>query len=127
MIARLIGVALGMVLVHELAHAGVTWALGGRVEGVVWRAWGAVGVRLRVDGLTPSQVALTVAAGPAAEALWLLGVWAVWPTQALWWLMLGVGQWALNLVPWPGVPNDGRQLWRWARMTARLGKEGMSR
>ena len=110
--AWVLGGAVAMVMGHEAAHAVVTRALGGQVEGLTWRWFGAVGVRLRVDGLSRVQVAWTLLAAPVAEGLVVGALWMLQPALAGIWLALLAAQWGMNLVPWPGVPNDGRRLWQ---------------
>ncbi len=113
--AWVLGGAVAMVMGHEAAHAVVTRAVGGQVEGLTWRWFGAVGVRLRVDGLSRVQVVWTLLAAPVAEALVVGALWILQPGLAEIWLALLVAQWGMNWVPWPGVPNDGRKLWRLMR------------
>ena len=110
--AWVLGGAVAMVMGHEAAHAVVTRALGGRVEGLTWRWFGAVGVCLRVDGLSRVQVAWTLLAAPVAEGLVVGALWILQPELAGIWLALLIAQWGMNWVPWPGIPNDGRRLWR---------------
>ncbi|WP_020375033.1 hypothetical protein [Sulfobacillus thermosulfidooxidans] len=111
MIGVVVGVAVLMVVVHEMAHVLTALAVGGRWDGLAWRWW-AVGVRLRVDGLRPRQVAATLWAAPLAEAVLLASAVVLWPHAWRWWGALAAGQWLVNLMPWPGWPNDGAQLWR---------------
>ena len=113
--AWVLGGAVAMAMGHEAAHAVVTRALGGQVEGLTWRWFGAVGVRVRVDGLSRVQVVWTLLAAPVAEALVVGALWILQPGLAEIWLALLVAQWGMNWVPWPGVPNDGRKLWRLMR------------
>ena len=113
--AWVLGGAVAMVMGHEAAHAVVTRAVGGQVEGLTWRWFGAVGVRLRVDGLSRVHVVWTLLAAPVAEALVVGALWILQPGLAEIWLALLVAQWGMNWVPWPGVPNDGRKLWRLMR------------
>ncbi len=115
MVLLLVSVVLAMIVCHEAAHVLITVACGGRFEGVVLQHVLAVGVRIRVDDLSARQIALTLIAGPVAEALVLGVAWQIHPMAwPLWLLLLGT-QWMLNLIPWPWFPNDGRKLWRLMR------------
>lgn len=107
----LLAMAIGMVIAHEAAHVLTTLACGGRFEGVVVKHVIAVGVRIRVDGLSARQVAWTLWAAPLAEGVVLLVALAGWPSLWAWWALLAGAQWGLNLIPWPWFPNDGRKLW----------------
>lgn len=111
MISLLFVVAIAMIILHEAAHVLTTLAFGGRFEGVTVRHVIAVGVKIRVDALSTRQIAATLIAAPVAEALVISAAILVRPEAwSLWLLLLGV-QWAMNLVPWPWFPNDGRKLW----------------
>lgn len=101
-----------LIVAHETAHALVTVALGGKIEGVVVRGFLAVGVRLRIDGLSAGKVAATLIAGPAAELLVVAAAAAYRPQFSAMWLFLLASQWFMNLIPWPWFPNDGQKLWR---------------
>ena len=104
-------VACCMIVGHELAHVATTVLVGGRFDGVVFRHVWAVGVRIRIDHLTPTQVFWTLAAAPLAE-LGILGSATLFdPTLSSLFLVMGLAQWGLNLVPWPGLPNDGHRMW----------------
>ncbi len=116
------GVAIVLVIAHEAAHVLTTLAYGGRFEGVVVKHVIAVGVRIRVDGLSARQVAWTLWAAPIAEGVVLLLAFVGWPSLGLWWALLGSGQWTLNLIPWPWFPNDGRKLW----LLAHQGCQGLA-
>lgn len=117
----LMGVAIVLVIAHEAAHVFTTMACGGQFEGVVVKHVVAVGVRIRVDGLSARQVAWTLWAAPVAESVVLLLALAVWPSLWLWWVVLGSAQWTLNLIPWPWFSNDGRKLW----VLAHQGRQGL--
>ena len=67
-IVALLGLAAGLIGLHEAGHLFATRALGGRILGLVWRGF-AIGVRLDVTALSPAAVAGTLIAGPVAEAL----------------------------------------------------------
>lgn len=105
-----VGVGFAMIAAHETAHAVATRVFGGRWEGVVF-AGIAVGVRVRVDGLTPRQILATLVAAPLTEGVVVLVAWLFWPgLESVWALLLSL-QWALNWCPWLGFPNDGRRAW----------------
>ncbi|PSR23290.1 MAG: hypothetical protein C7B47_15960 [Sulfobacillus thermosulfidooxidans] len=111
---ELVGVAAGLILLHEGGHMLATRALGGRVLGLVWRGV-AVGVRLDVAALSPAAVAWTLIAGPGAAALGAGVLAAAWPPARAAVLLIGGCDFLLNLLPWGVVPNDGTRLWRWWR------------
>ena len=112
--------ALGLIAVHESAHAVMAHRLGGRFLGVVWDLRRArVGVRLDVTGLTPAQVRWTLVAAPIAEALWI-AFWVWWhPVVAPWWRMVLPIHWALNALPFGST--DGARFWATWRRPARPG------
>lgn len=110
-ILTLLAVAIGLVVVHETAHVVTTVAFGGRFEGVVVKHVLAVGVKIRVDGLSRRQIAWTLIAAPLAEVLVVTVACAIRPQAwTLWLLLLGL-QWAMNWTPWPWFSSDGRKLW----------------
>ena len=111
MLIVIIGVVVAMIIAHEAAHVLTTLALGGRFDGVFVQHLIAVGVKVRVDGLSRSQVALTLLAAPLAEVAVTVLAWRFYPSAHLLWLMVLCAQWALNLTPWPWFPTDGRKLW----------------
>lgn len=115
MLLMVMGVAIVLVIAHEAAHVLTTLACGGRFEGVVVKHVLAVGVRIRVDGLSPRQIAWTLWAAPLAEGVVLLLAFAEWPSLWTWWTLLAGAQWSLNLIPWRWFSNDGRKLWLLAR------------
>lgn len=111
MLIAVVGVAMALLVAHEAGHAVAARAVGGRWAGVVRRGVWAVGVRIRVDGLSRRRIAVTLLAAPAAELLVLLAAWRLWPPDGAWWALLGAVQWGVNGLPWPGLPTDGRRLW----------------
>lgn len=117
-----IGLAVGLLILHEAGHVLATWAWGGRFDGLAWSGWG-IGVRLTVDTLTPRQQAWTVAAGPFAEWVGVGLVALGWPAGLP--LALGIAgvQAFANLIPWGRIPNDGTRLWwAWRGRTVQGGK-----
>lgn len=121
MLTMLIAVATALVVAHELAHVMATVAFGGRFEGIVVKHVLAVGVKIRVDGLSARQVAGTLLAAPVAEGFVVAAAGLIQPQAwGLWLLLLGV-QWVMNWVPWPWFPNDGRKLW----LLVREGRGGL--
>lgn len=112
MLLMLSGVAVVMIVAHELAHVVATLAFGGRFDGVVVKHVLAVGVKIQVDGLSAQQIAWTLIAAPIAEVLVVAVAFAIRPQAwALWLLLLGL-QWAMNFTPWPWFSTDGRKLLR---------------
>ena len=115
MLLMLMGVAVVMVVAHEMAHVVSTLAFGGRFEGVIVKHVLAVGVKIRVDGLSARQIAWTLIAAPVAELLVVAAATIIRPQAwALWLLLLGL-QWLMNWTPWPWFPTDGRKLLRLVR------------
>ncbi len=106
----LLSVAVAMIVLHEAGHAVVAVLLGADFEGVRMRGLTAA-VKLRVDRLTAGQVALTLMAGPVAEAVIVLAASVIWPPYHLLFLLILGLQWAANVTPWPWFPTDGRRLW----------------
>lgn len=106
---------LGLVAVHESAHALTTRLLGGRFLGMVWDLpRGRVGVRIDVTGLTPAQIRWTLAAAPLAEAVWVALVLAGHPALLPWWRFLLPLHWLANWLP-VGT-TDGARFWAtWRR------------
>lgn len=115
MIMMLIAVAVALVVAHELAHVVTTLALGGRFEGVVVKHVLAVGVKIRVDGLSARQIMLTLLAAPVAELGVTITASVLAPSARSLWLLLIMVQWGANWVPWWGFPNDGWRLWQLVR------------
>lgn len=107
-----LGFLLALVIVHEFGHAVATWLVGGRVEGlVIHRGW-MVGTRVHVEGLSVPRIAVTLAAALGGDVLVWSAASLAWPTHILTWSLLLGAHWLPNVVPWPGIPNDGRRLWR---------------
>ena len=107
-----------MLLAHELGHVASTQLLGGRFLGVQTRGL-MIGVRLSVSSLSTRQVALTLAAGPAAELPVAVAAVALFPHDYQWWILILALQWMGNVIPWGMIPNDGTRLWQmWKRGTA---------
>lgn len=104
-------VALAMLAAHEAGHVAVTRMLGGRWLGFARQGF-LIGVRLSVEDLSLGQLALTLAAGPAAEMVVTAAAIVVMPQDgALWFLILAL-QWIGNVIPWHVIPNDGTRLWQ---------------
>lgn len=111
MIFLLLTVAIVLVVAHEGAHVATTLACGGRFVGIAVKPGLAVGVIIRVDALSPRQIAGTFLAAPMAEVLVIGAALLIRPEAwSLWLLLLGV-QWAANWIPWPWFPTDGRKFW----------------
>lgn len=110
MLSLILAVVVALIVAHESAHVVTTLAFGGRFDGVVWRHVLAVGVKIRVDALSSRQIAGTLLAAPLAEALVVSVAILLRPQAWGLWLLLLVLQWAMNLVPWPWFPTDGRKL-----------------
>lgn len=104
-------VACAMLVAHELGHVVVTRMLGGQWLGVERQGF-LIGVQLSVDRLSTSQVALTLAAGPAAEILIVLICSLVAPQYYALWVLILAFQWIGNVIPWHVIPNDGTRLWQ---------------
>lgn len=117
--------AILLLFVHELAHIMTTLFYGGRFEGLVYRRWFAIGVRVRVDGFTPNQIRHTLIAAPMAEltvtALACVGDPRLW----LGWMGIEVLQLLVNWVSWGSFPNDG---WRYRQLYRQMTRtpEGLS-
>lgn len=108
-LVTLLIVAILLVVGHETAHVLTTLACGGRFEGIVVRHILAVGVKIRVDGLSARQVMATLIAAPVAEmAIIAIASWGD-PAGMGWWLFLGAGQIGASWIPWWGFPNDGQR------------------
>lgn len=110
----LMGVAFAFIIAHEAGHVVTTKLLGGHWLGVECRGF-LVGVRLALDSLTPPKVAATLAAGSLAEALVAMTAMAIWPRFIVWWATLLLAEWAMNLIPWGFISNDGTRLWKLLR------------
>ena len=104
-------VACAMLAAHEFGHVVVTKLLGGQWLGVERQGF-LIGVRLSVDSLSISQVALTLAAGPAAEIVIVLICSLVAPQYYALWVLILALQWIGNVIPWHVIPNDGTRLWQ---------------
>lgn len=107
----LLAVAVAMVVAHEAGHVLLTLRFGGHWRSIEFRGY-AVGVRLFIDGLSPAQLAWTLAAGPLAEGIVIAIAVALWPGKYPWWLLLLGLQWVMNIIPWGRFPNDGTRLWQ---------------
>lgn len=112
--------AILLLCAHEGAHVVTTLYYGGRFQGLVYRRWFAIGVRLRVDGFTRTQIRHTLIAAPVAElmvtALACIGDPRLW----VGWLSIEALQLLANWGPWGSFPNDGRQYRQLARSTERM-------
>ena len=111
MLVVTVGFVVALIVVHEAAHVLVTLTLGGRFDGVIMPHMIAVGVKVRVDGLSRYQVALTILVAPFAEAVVMVLARRFYPSAHLLWLMVLCAQWVMNLTPWPWFPTDGHKLW----------------
>jgi len=119
MIGMLLGLAAGLVLVHEAGHIAATLRYGGRWQGVVFRGW-AVGVRLDVTPLSLRQRLATAWAGPLAEA----GAAALLAAVLAWHgadrvtvaaaPAVAAADGLVNLAPW-WPANDGARIRAWRR------------
>lgn len=108
-------VACAMIAAHELGHVVSTRLLGGTFLGIQRKGF-LVGVRLSVQFLSRKQIAVTLAAGPAAEVLVTALVSWLAPQYAALWVLLLALQWIGNVIPWGLIPNDGTRLWQlWRR------------
>jgi hypothetical protein len=109
LIAIMIGVAVCMIAAHELGHVVATRILGGRWLGVAHKGF-MVGVKLAVKPLSPGQLAITLAAGPAAEIFVTVAASLVYPQHTSLWVLIFALQWIGNVIPWGIIPNDGSRL-----------------